>query len=54
MDSNTQQNEILYTVLVAGDVDLSKYDKNIPVSSYVAYKYSERSKIKEVALQSYS
>jgi hypothetical protein len=54
MDLNTQQNEILYTVLVAGDVDLSKYDKNIPVSPYVAYKYSERSKIKEVALQTYS
>jgi hypothetical protein len=54
MDSNSQQNETIYTVLVAGDIDLSKYDKNIPVSPYVAYKYSERSKIKEVALQTYS
>ena len=37
MDSNTQQNEILYTVLVAGDVDLSKYDKNLsfPATSTV-------------------
>lgn len=54
MDSNIQQNEIIYTVLVAGDIDLSKYDKNITVSPYVAYKFSERSKIREVALQTYN
>lgn len=54
MDSNTQQNEILYTVLVAGDVDLYKYDKNMPVSPYVAYKFSERNKIRELALKTYN
>lgn len=53
MDSNTNQSE-KYTVLVAGDVDLSKYDKNIPVETYVAYKFSERSKIKKIALQTYN
>lgn len=53
MDSNTQKNNF-YTVLVAGDVDLSKYDKNIPVEMYIAYKFSERSKIRQVALQTYN
>lgn len=53
MDSNTNQSE-KYTVLVAGDVDLSKYDKNIPVEKYIAYKFSERSEIKKIALQTYN
>lgn len=52
MDSNLPHNKI-YTVLVAGDVDLSDYDLNKQVSPYVVYKYNEKHKIREQAINVY-
>lgn len=39
-----------YTVLVAGDVDLSKYDMTIKIEPYIVYRYNERKKIREQAI----
>lgn len=42
-----------YTVLIVGDVDVKEYDKSLIVEPYVAYKFSDRSKIKSEALIMY-
>lgn len=47
MDLQSQQNN-LYTVLVAGDIDLSNYDLKKKVSPYVVYEYNKR---KDIRLQ---
>lgn len=40
-----------YSVIVAGDVDLDKYDLNKKVKPYVVYKYDERGEIRKKAIQ---
>lgn len=53
MDSNLHGFNVFFTVLVAGDVDMSKYDMNKTVEPYVAYKYSERNKLRLEAIRIY-
>lgn len=52
MVSNLTNNN-LYTVIVAGNVDLSEYDANKIVTPYIAYRYSERDKIRQQAINIY-
>lgn len=52
MDSNLMSNT-LYTVLVAGDVDMNEYDINKNIKPYVAYKYDERHEIRQQAIKMY-
>lgn len=52
MDSNLY-NKKTYTVLVAGDVDLSEYDLNKKVNPYIVYRFSERNKIRQQAITFY-
>ena len=42
-----------YTVLVAGDVDLSKYDSTKKVDKYVVYKYEDREKLQKTTISEY-
>lgn len=54
MDSKQfEYNEPMFSVLVAGDVDLSIYDSNKTVDPYVVYKYSDKHKIKQQAIDIY-
>lgn len=50
MVSNLTTNN-LYTVVVAGNVDLSEYDANKTVKPYVAYKYDDRKIIRHQAIE---
>lgn len=43
-----------YTVLVAGDVDLTIYDLTKPVSPYVVYEYNNRKNIRKQAINIYN
>jgi hypothetical protein len=43
-------NNNLYTVIVAGDVDLNEYDANKIVKPYIAYKYNDRHEIRQHAI----
>lgn len=52
MDSQLKINPY-YSVLVAGDVDLTRYDATKKVEPYVVYKYEERAKIKKEAMRYY-
>ena len=49
MDSSLY-NKKTYTVLVAGDVDLTEYDLNKKVTPYTVYRFSERDKIRQQAI----
>lgn len=51
MDSQLQSN--IYTVLVAGDVDLSEYDLNKKVKPYVVYEYKRRGEIRQQTILFY-
>lgn len=51
MDSNLLNKK--YTVLVAGDVDLSIYDLTKPVDPYVVYEYKNKKNIREQAIAIY-
>lgn len=51
MDSNLLNNK--YTVLVAGDVDLTLYDLSKPVTPYVVYEYNNRKNIRKQAINIY-
>lgn len=48
-----EYNEPIFSVLVAGDVDLSEYDANKKVQPYVVYKYSDRHNIRQQAIDIY-
>ena len=52
MDLNSQTNKI-YSVLVAGDVDMSTYDLKRKVEPYVVYQYDKRKEIRETAIRFY-
>ena len=43
----------VYTVLVAGNVDLTKYDLTRKVEPYVVYEYKNRSNIKKQSIDFY-
>lgn len=43
-----------YTVLVAGDVDLTIYDLTKPVTPYVVYEYNNRENIRKQAINIYN
>ena len=43
-------NNNLYTVVVAGDVDLDEYNANKVVKPYIAYKYDDRHNIRKEAI----
>ena len=51
MDSNLLNKQ--YSVLVAGDVDLSIYDLTIPVAPYVVYEFNKRNDIRKQAINIY-
>lgn len=51
MDSNLLNKQ--YSVLVAGDVDLSTYDLTIPVAPYVVYEFNKRNDIRKQAINIY-
>jgi hypothetical protein len=51
MDSNLLNKK--YSVLVAGNVDLTKFDLTKPVSPYVVYEYSKRAEIRQQAISIY-
>jgi hypothetical protein len=51
MDSNLLNKK--YSVLVAGNVDLSDYDLTKQVSPYVVYEYSKRKEIRQQAISIY-
>ena len=54
MDSKQfEYNEPIFSVLVAGDVDLSEYDINKKVEPYVVYKFNDRGKIRQQAIDIY-
>ena len=54
MDLNQNAyNEPIFSVLVAGDVDLSEYDINRKVEPYVVYKFNDRTKIRQQAIDIY-
>lgn len=52
MDSNLLNRQ--YSVLVAGDVDLSVYDLTKQVEPYIAYEYNNRKNIHQQAINIYS
>lgn len=52
MDSNSQKNK-MYSVLVAGDIDMSLYDFNRKVEPYILYQYDKRKEIRETAIEFY-
>ena len=52
MDLKSLQNNT-YTVLVAGNVDLSKYDINKKVTPYVVYEYKNRNEIRKKVIGFY-
>jgi hypothetical protein len=51
MDSNLLNRQ--YSVLVAGNVDLTKFDLTKPVDPYVVYEYSNRANIRKQAINVY-
>lgn len=51
MDSNLLNRQ--YSVLVAGDIDLSQFDLTIPVEPYVVYEYNKRSDIRKQSIGFY-
>lgn len=51
MDSNLLNKQ--YSVLVAGDVNLSTYDLTIPVAPYVVYEFNKRNDIRKQAINIY-
>lgn len=53
MDSNLQGFNKIYTVLVAGEIDLLTYSMKKKVEPYIAYKYNERKKIRQEAIKVY-
>lgn len=53
MDSNLQCFDNIYTVLVAGEVDMSIYNMKKKVEPYIAYKYNDRKKIRQEAIKIY-
>lgn len=53
MASNLE-NYNLFTVLVAGDVDLTKYSLTKCVEPYPVYKYAERKTIRQTAINAYN
>ena len=52
MDSNLLNKQ--YSVLVAGDVDLTKYDLTRQVAPYVVYEYDKRADIRKQAIKIYT
>jgi hypothetical protein len=52
MDSKLNDSP-LYSVLVAGDIDISKYDSTKTVEPYVAYEFSKRKEIRLQAIEIY-
>lgn len=52
MDSNLLNKQ--YSVLVAGNVDLEKYDLTKQVAPYVVYEYNKRNDIRKQAINIYS
>ena len=42
-----------YTVLVAGDIDLSKYDRTKKVDKYIVYKYTDREQLRETCISTH-
>lgn len=52
MDSNLLNKQ--YSVLVAGNVDLTKYDITVQVPPYVVYEYDKRAEIRQKAIDIYS
>ena len=45
--------KIKYSVLIAGDVDLSKYDKTKKVDKFIVYKYADREQLRETCISTH-
>lgn len=53
MDSNSQPTRQIYKVLVAGDIDLTKFEIGIKVEPYVLYRYKDREAIQHQTIELY-